>query len=314
MDKKELNPPLISVIICTHNREQVVIDCCNSLAKQSIPSNLFEVVLVDNASTDSTASLLAEFMAGEDSVNFRLLSEPKVGLSHARNLGVKSAKADFIGFIDDDARAPADWLETALSIIEAESPDIFGGPALPLFPNGKPEWFHEEYAIRGDMGDTGVLKEGGFLIGTNIFFRKSLVIEYGGFDPELGMKGNNISYHEETSLINRARVEGKKIFYSKELAVKDVIPGYKLSIAFAIYSKYKAGKDLLKFEEQDMGDIHIRDAVFLMDDIMEEFNEALMNRDERLHAYPENYIFETLRHKFYYLGRMIEYFRRSELS
>jgi hypothetical protein len=53
--------------------------------------------------------------------------------------------------------------------------------------------------------------------------------------------------------------------------------------------------------------------VTLLDKTMEEFNEALMNRDERLFPYPENYIFETVRHQFYYLGRMIEYFRRSKL-
>lgn len=305
-----LGRPLISVIICTHNRNKFVFDCCNSIVCQIIPPNLFETIIINNASTDTTATILAEFFKRSDIPNFKLLYEPNIGLSHARNLGVRTAQSDFVAFIDDDARAPADWLQTALKIIEEENPDIFGGPALPLFQDGRPEWYKEEYAIRGDMGETGILKEGGFLIGTNIFFRKTLIEEYGGFDPDLGMKGNTISYHEETSLIRRAQREGKKIYYSKYLAVKDVIPEYKLSLAFVLYSKYKAGKDVLKFQEEDLGNITPYSAMIYLDQIMEEFNIALMQRDEFLYQFPENYIFEKVRNQFYYLGRMIEHFKR----
>lgn len=275
---------------------------------QDLPTDLFEVLIVDNASTDGTHLIVREFLQHACSTNFRLLSEPTVGLSFARNTGVSNARSEFVGFIDDDARAPENWLSHAREIILGEEPDIFGGPAWPVFPNDKPPWFKDEYGLRGDMGSTGILKQNGFLIGTNIFFRRSLILEYGGFDPALGMTGNTISYHEETSLLNRARAEGKKIYYSGELAVEDCIPDYKLSLAFLIYSKYKAGKDIWKFQADDIIQPEVRELLAYIDETFGMFNTALMNRDDKKYPFPENYLYENISHRFYHIGKMIEYF------
>jgi len=302
--------PIISVIVCTHNRQDYLVDCLESLRVQDLFPELFEVLVVDNASTDQTAAIAGAFIERNRLSGFSFWSEPVVGLSHARNLGVSKASATYIGFIDDDARAPADWLSHAVRIIRDEQPDIFGGPAWPIFPGGKPGWFRDEYGIRGDMGETGILREGGFLVGTNIFFRRSLILEYGGFDPALGMSGNSISYHEETSLLNRARAEGKKIWYARELAVKDLIPEYKLSLAFLVYSKYKAGKDIWKFQPDDEIRMEPYELLRYIDETFAMFNTALMDRDARLYPFPENYIYENLPHRFYHIGKMIEFFLR----
>lgn len=304
--------PVISVIVCTYNREKVLGACCRSLVEQSCSAGRFEVIIADNGSTDNTRQIITKFIEDPALNHFRTLNVPEVGLSHARNAGVAAASGEFVAFIDDDARAPAHWIEEACRIIRAENPDIFGGPAYPLFPDNKPEWFKESYAIRGEMGPSGPLKEDGFLIGTNIFFRKSLIENYGGFNPELGMRGNQIAYHEETHLINRARAEGHKIWYSNELAVRDLIPDYKLNLPFVIYSKYRAGKDIWKTDNP--GEMHATPEEFfrMFDRVMEEFNTALMKRDMEKYPYPENYIFENVRHHFYFLGKMAEYFRRNK--
>lgn len=305
--------PEISVIVCTYNRSDMIVECLQSLANQDLPGYLFEVIVVDNASSDQTVSVVQTFMAGQSVRSIRLLHEPTVGLSHARNLGVAHAQANFVAFIDDDARVPGHWLRTAREIILRENPDIFGGPAWPAFPKGRPAWFKDEYGVRGDMGASGVLKPGGFLIGTNIFFRRSLILGYGGFNPALGMTGNQISYHEETHLLNRARAEGKKIWYSGELAVKDCIPDYKLSLAFLIYSKYKAGKDIWKFQ-QDKVSFEPEEVIRYLDETFTLFNTALMERDQEKYPYPENYLYENASPHFYFLGRMVEFLFRKELS
>ncbi len=302
--KKKTNPK-ISVVVCTYNREKLLPGCLESLANQSADKTLYEVLVIDNNSSDNTRKVANQFVGKYP--NFRALFEKNQGLSHARNLGVNEAAADYVGFIDDDARAKGNWIETALKIIDEKQPHIFGGPAYPIFKNGKPGWFKDEYGIRGDMGQSGWLEKG-FIVGTNIIFKKSLLKEYGGFDPQLGMKGDQISYHEETRIVFRALKEKKKVYYAKELAVKDQLPDYKKSLAFFIYSKYKAGFDALepvniKFEAAELMKL-----LKLINQTMDELNFALMKRDKEKYPYPENYVLEQSINKFYTIGQKLGFF------
>jgi glycosyltransferase involved in cell wall biosynthesis len=276
------------------------------MAAQTLSSELFKVLVIDNASTDHTREIVEDYIRQTIPGNLCYLYEPLTGLSNARNSGVEAARSEYIAFIDDDARAEPDWLEVAWRIIKEEGPDIFGGPAYPFFPEGKPDWFKESYGIRGDMGESGYLKEDGFLIGTNIFFRRSLIVEYGGFDPKLGMNGNNIGYHEETLLVKRAVLEGKKVYYARELAVLDLVPEYKRSLAFFIYARYKSGKDRAILENKEV-EIDKDEIILLMDEILSSFDLALMKRDRVNYPYPENYIIEVLRKKIVHLGQMVGY-------
>ena len=114
--------PAISVIVCTYNGEKVLPDCLISLANQNIDKRLYEVIVVDNNSNDNTQKVVKEIM--QEHSNFRLLFKREQGLGHARNLGFNRAKAEYVAYIDDDARTPQDWLEKSLRIIEEKKPDI----------------------------------------------------------------------------------------------------------------------------------------------------------------------------------------------
>lgn len=291
---------LISVVVCTYNREDLLADCLQSLACQTFNPAQYELIVVDNNSSDDTARVAADFIAGK--ANFRLIAEPKQGLSHARNKGLAEAQGEYVAFIDDDARAPENWLEIAARIIAEHSPDIFGGPALPILGCEIPIWYKESYGIRGDMGETGWLKEG-FIVGTNIFFRKELLEEYGGFDPELGMKGDSVGYHEETAIVFRAFAEGRKVYYAKELAVRDHIPDYKFSLAHYLYFKYKVGYDGVKLWKQD-GPVAPGELADLLNDTMNKLDYALRKRDTAQHLYPENYVIECLTDAFVRIGML----------
>ena len=194
--------------------------------------------MVDNNSTDLTREVATRFTSRH--AHFRLLFEPETGLSHARNLGVRHARGEYVAFIDDDSIADRQWLEAARTIIQEKHPDIFGGAVRPIFPDGRPEWLEEPYATRGDRGESGWI-DSGFIIGTNLFVLKALLDEYGGFDPRLGMKGDQLRYHEETQLIARAFRDRKAVYFSRALQVTDVVPEYKLSLAYYVYQKYRAG-------------------------------------------------------------------------
>jgi glycosyltransferase involved in cell wall biosynthesis len=297
--------PKISVIVCTYNRDYLLHECLRSLLNQTVEKETYEVIVVDNNSSDNTKKIAQHFCKKYH--NFHFIFEPKQGLSHARNSGFKQSKAHYVGYIDDDARAHQNWLEEAFKIISEKKPDIFGGPVYPLFNGSNPDWFKNEYCVRGDMGETGWLKSG-FIVGTNIFFKKSIIKIYGGFDPELGMIGNQIRYHEETRFVKRAFDENKKVFYSKELAVSDSLPNYKMSLAFYIYSKYRAGKDGLKIWKSELEVDDLLNLLKLVDDTMEKFNYALRKRNEAEYPHPENYIIEKVAANFFSIGQQVSYF------
>ncbi len=299
--------PLISIIVCTYNRQEMLSGCLDALINQNVDDHNYEVIVVNNNSNDNTEEIAKNYTLSQK--NFSYYLQPEQGLSHARNLGLENAKADYVAYIDDDAIAPKNWIYTAMQIIKTHKPDIFGGPAYPIFPSGKPEWYKNEYGVRGDMGETGWLTKG-FIVGTNIFFRRALLIEYGGFDPNFGMKGETIAYHEETVLIFKAFDEGKKVYYSKELAVKDIIPDYKKSLAFFIHTKYQAGRYGLDLWKPKYNDDELIKLLDLISKTMDDFDIALMKRDVEKYPFPENYIIENLKNKFFTIGMMVEYFRK----
>jgi glucosyl-dolichyl phosphate glucuronosyltransferase len=301
----------LSVIVCTYNRADILTDCLESLLNQNIDKNLYEVIIVDNNSTDTTQNVAANY--GSLFPNFQLIFESKQGLSHARNSGLNKAKAKYVAYIDDEERVPGNWIETALKIIEEKEPDIFGGPVHPIFVDEKPDWFKEQYGIRGDMGDSRWLEKG-FILGGNFFAKKSLLLEYGGFDPKFGMQKDKTSYHEETHIVFRALKEKKRIYYSKELAVKDILPEYKTSLAFFLFSKYRAGYDGVDLWDQNFGTHEILRLPQFIDDTMNEFEYALSKRDKSLFPNPENYIMEKVIQKFGMIGQRVSYLLNHEGS
>ncbi|MBP7461258.1 MAG: glycosyltransferase, partial [Candidatus Delongbacteria bacterium] len=302
--------PEISVIVCTYNRAELLEKCLQSLAGQSLPATEYEVIIIDNHSSDTTLETAKLFLNNHP--NFSYFMENRQGLSHARNLGVTKSRGDYLAFIDDDSMADHNWLSEALSIIRSHHPDIFGGAVYPLLSNTSPLWYHNRYGIRGDMGETGWIDQG-FIIGTNIFFHRSLLSEYGGFNPRYGMIGEQLGYHEETDLVLRAFSENRKVYFSRDLLVFDTIPEYKKSLAYFILSKYQAGCHGLNLWNPESKADSIRSVLILLKQTMQEFNDALMKRDTILYPYPENYLIERkILKRFFQIGLMSEFFLQQD--
>jgi len=294
---------LFSVVLCTYNRAELLLDCLQSLAAQTFNSAQYEVIIVNNNSTDNTQHVAEEFCGKY--ANCRVVIETEHGLSNARNRGIQEASGEYIAFIDDDARARENWLEIAARIIAEHKPDIFGGPIKPYFKHTPPNWYKPEYAVRGDMGETGWLKEG-YISGTNIFFKKSLLVDYGCFDVELGMKGEYVGYHEETQLVYRAFSEGKKVYFCKELIVDDLVPEYKTSLPYMICARYMNGYDGAHLLKSDFKPADISRLVDLVNTTMEMFNYSLRKRNIRNYRYPENYVIEEAVINFVEIGKIIK--------
>ena len=140
----------LTVVVCTYNRSDLLAGCLESLCQQTIKKDKFEIILVDNNSTDNTSEIAKGFL---DQSNFRYLLETSPGLSHARNRGLNEAKGEYVGYIDDDARAKYDWLETAINIIESRAYPhneiIFAGFQTQFPFRGVAEWIlHSRFAVQ----------------------------------------------------------------------------------------------------------------------------------------------------------------------
>ena len=177
----------------------------------------FEVIVIDNASTDDTATVAA-------SAGARCVREEKLGLSHARNRGIAEAKGEFIAFIDDDAWPEPDWLKELEQAFTDPSVACAGGRVIPAWKtlSGWPDWLHERligFFTVVDYPDYRKLSYPDYPAGTNMAFRKSILAEVGGFNAELGRSGASLQSGEETDLCLRIEQAGNSIVHTPDAVV-----------------------------------------------------------------------------------------------
>lgn len=241
----------ISVVVCTYNRASLLKSCLESLALQTLDQGLFEVLIIDNNSADVCLRIATEFVAANP--HFRLIVEHVQGLSYARNRGYQEASGEYIAYIDDDAIAYNDWLAQMFSFLERH-PDVevFGGTYRAIFATIPPKWFPPEYGSLS-LGDQersiDIGKE--FISGTNMVFRKSLLNALGGFNTVLGMKGQHVSYGEETRLQLDIAERQIKVYFLPDMKVSHLVAEYKMSLKWLLLSAYASGRcsrETLKLE------------------------------------------------------------------
>ncbi|MDR3133658.1 MAG: glycosyltransferase [Prevotellaceae bacterium] len=232
-----MNNPQLSVIICTYNRSDCILDALHSLVQQTLPRNLFEVLLVNNNSADDTASLCENFAQDIPGFNYRYLLETQQGLSHARNRGIREAAGDVIIFIDDDAIAESDYLER-MSAFFMHTPDAAacGGRIYPRFESRRPRWMSHFLLPLTSSIDWGnsikIFHNRQFPIGANMAVRSSMFKKYGLFNPGLGRKGNNLDGGEEKDFFYRLASAGEKIYYVPDAIVHHYVPSRRLTFDF----------------------------------------------------------------------------------
>jgi len=194
--------PRISVVVCSFNGSLTIRDTLNGLLKLDYPS--FEVIVVNDGSTDSTQNIASEYP-------FKTINTENRGLSNARNAGIDAATGEIIAFIDDDAYPDTDWLRfLALAFSKGEHVGV-GGPNFPVPEDG---WKSE--AVANAPGPNPVLltdRIAEHIPGCNMAFRKDALKEIGGFDPVFRTAGDDVD------LCWRLREKGGVIGYSPAAVV-----------------------------------------------------------------------------------------------
>lgn len=208
---------LISAIICTHNRDTYLGAAIDSLLAQQTAIG-FEVVVVDNGSTDRTREVVEQRLAD---ARLRYVFEPVLGLSVARNTGAESSRGKILAYLDDDAEASVSWLDTLHSAFEANSKlAIAGGKVTLIYPPGQeaPRWLSPGLAANlgaYDLGDKIIYIDNPGLTprGLNYAIRRSFLEEVGGFDTNLGRVGKKLLSNEELQMTELAIELGWQVAY-----------------------------------------------------------------------------------------------------
>lgn len=234
--------PILSVIVCTYNRQDLLPICLESLSNQTIDKSLYEVIVVDNNSTDSTNKICKEFV--KKNTNFRVVVESKIGLCGARNRGWTESKGDYVAYIDDDAKAIPDWCGKIIDAFEnvAPKPVAVGGEIHPWYEAQPPDWFMDDFEIRS-WGDRAKFIESKYgFSGSNMAFQTRLFAVYGGFPTDVGMIGRELKLGDEANLFRRIYVKEPYLWYDPKILVYHWTPTKNMTVPYRLYRKYKIGE------------------------------------------------------------------------
>lgn len=186
---------MLSVIIPTRNRADFLFLALTSLTHQTISNHQFEVLVVDNGSTDNTEQTVRDFWG--QLTNLRYIFEPEPGLHAGRHRGMLEAKNEVLVFADDDIEALPTWLESIQAAFSSPDVAMAGGNNIPMFLASPPRWllalWNEPFKrnVRAIPALSIIEIDGpskdcdSFLVwGCNFSIRKSVLLAAGGFHPD----------------------------------------------------------------------------------------------------------------------------------
>ena len=218
----------VAVILSTYNRADRLALALEALLAQvgGVP---YEIIVVDNNSTDQTAAVVEHIAAGSNG-RLRYVFEPRQGLSHGRNTGIALARAPIIAFTDDDVRVGSDWIAQLKQTFDTHPEiDYVGGRILPHWLAPPPAWLTQAHwaplALQ-DYGDQPLVsgrERAVCLVGANLAFRRRVFDLVGLFTPALGRVKDGIGSTEDHDMQLRAWRAGMRGLYVPSLgAVADV--------------------------------------------------------------------------------------------
>src|SRR6516225_5986344 len=228
----------ISVVICCYNSAARLPTALAYLIKQEPPSTPWEVLVVDNGSTDGTTEV-ADSCWQNGPAPLRIVKESRVGLRYARERSLAEAKYSFLGFVDDDNWVAQDWVRTACEIMSLD-PTIgaVGSIRTPTCEVAPPAWFHEyhsPYAVLTDCELEHVQRPPEYLAGAGLCVRKAAwqkLIQMGHEFQLTGRKGKKLQGGEDAELTMALRLSGWNLRSDPRLRLQHFMPCQRLQWSY----------------------------------------------------------------------------------
>jgi glycosyltransferase involved in cell wall biosynthesis len=220
---------LVTVAICSWNRAALLRETLKQMTHLNADDSFdWELLVVDNNSTDETPAVLREFASR---LPLRSLHEPRPGKSNAANLVVKEARGEYILWTDDDVLVDPDWMRQYVAAFRRyPDAEVFGGRVDPWFEGTPPRWLKEGFrSVAGVYAAIDLKRPGGvapetfYPFGASMALRRSSHLRH-AFDPRVGPLPGKCIPGEEWVLVRELRREGAKVVWVPEAIARHFIP------------------------------------------------------------------------------------------
>lgn len=230
--------PGVSIVVCCHNSESRLRPTLEHLAAQKDACVPWELIVIDNASTDSTCKMAVSCWPEDAPAPLRVVREGKLGLSNARERGFAEAQYEIISFIDDDNWVCSEWVKVVTDVF-LSSPDVglCGGESSPVFEGTPARWFSQFqkcFAVGAQQESAGHLNNG-WLWGAGLCVRKSAwqaLVDRGFRSVLTGRAGKRLSAGEDTEICMVLSLAGWKQWYEPKLRLQHFIPNSRLQWSY----------------------------------------------------------------------------------
>ena len=253
----------VSIIICTYNRSKLLKETLQSVQNQDFQSDQYEIIVVDNNSTDDTKDVVAE-MAKASPVSTGYVFEYMQGLSSARNAGINNSEGEIIVFTDDDVEAERSWLRELFAAFETPGVAAAGGPIRPIWPFEKPEWITENWQGYFTVSEFPEAREAGefrnpnYPWGANMAFRRSILKKTDLFSPALGRIGACLLSNEELRLFRAIEEMGHRIVLAPDAVIHHKIPPERVRKLWLYHRTYWQGRSEAILDRQSGNYVYSR--------------------------------------------------------
>lgn len=223
--------PLVTVAICTFNNASLLEGALEALTRQQGAPGTWDLVVVDNASTDDTPAVIERFR-GRFGGRLRSVPESRQGLVFARRRAVAATEAPWIAFIDDDCRPERDWVASLLAFLDGH-PDAgaVGGRVVLEWEQAPSEGLlaYEEAFAAQDLGRRAVAVSR--LVGAGLAVHRSRLLATGWAETPLlvGRSGSSLGAGDDTEMVVRLRADGHPAWYCPDLELRHVVPSGRIS-------------------------------------------------------------------------------------
>lgn len=255
-----------SIAICTHNRANLLVKAAYSIIIQKYPCSLYELLIIDNNSTDNTKGVSRQLQKKYPNISIHYFFEKRQGISYASNKALRVAKNNIVIFLDDDEIAPENFLSIYNKIwkryINSRVAAI-GGKIDSWFENEESEKLFKEKkdVIEGwvlGLHDLGKKERRlGFensLLAGNFSLKKKVILRIGGFDTNIGVKKGPIYLHgDDVELCFRILKNNYDVIYSPQTVVKNLVPVSRFQTSYLIDRYLKAGLEMQYVDRKTFG-------------------------------------------------------------
>ncbi len=238
-----MSTPRVTVAVLTYNRSRLLRETLAGMVAQNYPSGGWELIVVDNNSTDDTREVVASFQSGAPAP--RLVVETRQGLDNGRNRAIEEARGEVIVLADDDILVGPDWLAQLVAPFASDNAHrigVVGGEVVPVFPDGVPAWLAGAHRPLGFRREPGPLPPGQAPMGANFAFPRWVFERLGRFDTDLDRQGARLFGGGDSEMIRRVRAAGLEAWFVPGARALHQMTAERLTLGYALRHAFDSAR------------------------------------------------------------------------